>query len=76
MTETAATRHREAQRAYVRTDKGQARLQRVNEERQQGYQLLRAQGVSRDEAKRRARQALRELLKAELERQAQEGGDS
>ncbi len=67
---TAARKHRESQRAYVRTDKGQARLQRVNEERQQGYAILRAQGVPRDECTTSAcRRALREYLE-QLKQQA------
>lgn len=67
---------RERHGAYFASDAGKAARQRYNEERQQGYQMLVAQGVPRAEAKRNGRRALKALLAAELARQAQEGGDS
>ncbi len=76
--EIDAFKARQRQQRYVHSDKGAAARQRYLEEVQQGYALLRAQGVPSREAKKpaRARKALRDLLAAEFARQAQEGGDS
>jgi hypothetical protein len=48
--------------AYDSTEAGRAARQRDRERMQRGYALLRAQGVPREEAKRRARAAAREWL--------------
>lgn len=59
--------NRERQQRWRERHKSCPEMQRANEERQQGYALLRARGVPFEEARRRpvARQALLEFVDRE-----------
>ena len=60
--------HLLAQQKYLQTEQGKLARDRDAERWRQGYQALRQQGLPAAEAKKRARQAARELLPMPRER--------